>query len=997
MVATKVGEAYVEIQPRLAKNFAKKLRDDLERQLKPLSKDLGKNIGDNLSASLSASLSKDLPKSFEAAFDGIGDKLGSEVGDSFSQQFDARVREALRNIPADGGEDVGRRLGDNFGRGFSDRARSSIGDAGRDIDLDLTRHLSNAAGSAASLAAGFGKISASAVTTVGTLSLASGAMGVAVQQALLLVAALTPVSGAFLALPAVLVGAAGAFAVFKVAVGSFTEALGASLSGSLLKFQGLVLDMGETAAVAAREFDHYVTPAFWELRKVLTDRFAEGFVGDFERLSVVLSGPLQDGLAGLSSAIGRVADDVLEFIADAGTAHALKDIWLDLAGAISTVEPAAAPLLDVFLNLSKTASGFLASFAPAIRDHLLKVADLATAYIESDSALAALKNGFAVFGQVWQLVKDILGTVQTVLSAVEKTGDNALGVIGNLVGGLRAFLDSAKGQEILLSVFESLARIGSALLPVVKALASGIASIAPTIAQIAELIGPILTTAINALAPAIATLGPALVAVFTELGKAVTILADSGALQDIALALASILVAVAPILPPLVTLISLLVQGLAYAITTWVGPALSQLVTWISEAVEWLTGAGLSEDTWLSRTLRFLYETAAPLLQQAGEIISKVFADIVTWVQENEGRFSEWGTKIQSIVTRVGEIVGGVFEFISWAWDNFGGPLLDIIGNVFSGILGVVDGVLTALSGLIEFVLGVITGDWERAWEGVKTFFSGIWDAIVAIAETIWNNLITQVKAVLALFDDNWEEHWNQVAKFAEDIWNSIVRWIGDRVDDIGDLLDWFGSLPGKFSDWFGRVKDAVVARFNDVVAFLQAIPNQILNFFSNAGSWLYNAGREIVNGLWNGIVSLWNWVVGQWDSMVTGLVNTVKSILGIASPSKVMHEMGAYLVQGLARGISKTAKVATDAVAALAASTVEAWGSPELAVAAWSVPDVAKRSPGDMRPAGDGLVTHGAAGRYGNVSVTLNAAPDIPTERQIVTALSYADALYAT
>ncbi|WP_343955626.1 hypothetical protein, partial [Nonomuraea longicatena] len=566
--------------------------------------------------------------------------------------------------------------------------------------------------------------------------------------------------------------------------------------------------------------------------------------------------------------------------------------------------------------------------------------------------------------------------------------------IGQLVDGVHRFVDSAEGQQILVTIFESLSQIGSALLPVVLALSHGIALVAPHVARIAELVGPILATAINALAPALASVGPALASVFTELGSAVTILAQSGAIQNIASAIASVLVAVAPLLPPLAQLISLLVEGLSYAITTWVAPALTKLVGWIRQAVDWLNGGGLSEDTWLSRVLTFLYETAAPLVEQAGAIISRVFGDIVQWVRDNQDRFAEWGAKIESIVARVGEIVSGVFEFIAWAWNNFGGPLLNIVANIFDGILGVVDGVLTALSGLIEFILGVITGDWERAWEGIKTFFSGLWDGIVAIAETIWNNFIEQFKAILALFDDNWETHWNQISAFAEDIWNSIVDWISDRVGDIGSTLDWFRSLPGKFSTWFGEVKSAVVSRFNDVISFVQSVPGRIMSFFSNAGSWLYNAGREIVNGLWNGIVSLWNWVVDQWDNMVGGLIRTVKSILGIESPSKVMHQMGAFLAEGLARGITATAGLVDRAVTGLAEGAADAWGSPELAVPAWQNPN-ARRISAIGRPASGDIATSGTRGN--TYEINLNAIPTVPTERQIIDALDYADALYAT
>lgn len=40
------------------------------------------------------------------------------------------------------------------------------------------------------------------------------------------------------------------------------------------------------------------------------------------------------------------------------------------------------------------------------------------------------------------------------------------------------------------------------------------------------------------------------------------------------------------------------------------------------------------------------------------------------------------------------------------------------------------------LGGLIDFITGVFTGDWTKAWEGIKKVFKGIWNGIVMILES---------------------------------------------------------------------------------------------------------------------------------------------------------------------------------------------------------------------------------------------------------------------
>lgn len=43
------------------------------------------------------------------------------------------------------------------------------------------------------------------------------------------------------------------------------------------------------------------------------------------------------------------------------------------------------------------------------------------------------------------------------------------------------------------------------------------------------------------------------------------------------------------------------------------------------------------------------------------------------------------------------------------------------------------------LSGIIDFIVGVFTGDWERAWSGIKNIFSGIINAIITVFESFIN------------------------------------------------------------------------------------------------------------------------------------------------------------------------------------------------------------------------------------------------------------------
>ena len=115
-----------------------------------------------------------------------------------------------------------------------------------------------------------------------------------------------------------------------------------------------------------------------------------------------------------------------------------------------------------------------------------------------------------------------------------------------------------------------------------------------------------------------------------------------------------------------------------------------------------------------------------------------------------------------------------------------------------------------------------------------------------------------------------------------------------------------------------------VVRNFDTIKAKIKAIPGWVKSQFANAASWLTSAGKNIIQGLWNGIAGLGNWlkqkVVGFIADHVPG---PIRSALGIASPSRVARQIGAYFGQGLGLGLDDEQDRVKRAAANLAAASV--------------------------------------------------------------------------
>jgi phage-related protein len=110
-------------------------------------------------------------------------------------------------------------------------------------------------------------------------------------------------------------------------------------------------------------------------------------------------------------------------------------------------------------------------------------------------------------------------------------------------------------------------------------------------------------------------------------------------------------------------------------------------------------------------------------------------------------------------------------------------------------------------------------------------------------------------------------------------------------------------ALGRAFMTAVGKVRDFVVK----AVGWIRDLPGKISAIFGKAKDLLFNAGWNIINGLWQGVSAIWNQFTGWFSGAMSWVADKAKSILGINSPSKVFHDIGANVGKGMALGIEST------------------------------------------------------------------------------------------
>lgn len=99
-----------------------------------------------------------------------------------------------------------------------------------------------------------------------------------------------------------------------------------------------------------------------------------------------------------------------------------------------------------------------------------------------------------------------------------------------------------------------------------------------------------------------------------------------------------------------------------------------------------------------------------------------------------------------AVIGAIAALVAGLVLAVIADWENFKKtvwePMKKWFAELWSDFTQITNGFKKMLDGLTLFVNGVFSGDWEKAWEGIKETFGGAWDGIVGLLKASANLII---------------------------------------------------------------------------------------------------------------------------------------------------------------------------------------------------------------------------------------------------------------
>lgn len=191
----------------------------------------------------------------------------------------------------------------------------------------------------------------------------------------------------------------------------------------------------------------------------------------------------------------------------------------------------------------------------------------------------------------------------------------------------------------------------------------------------------------------------------------------------------------------------------------------------------------------------------------------------------------------------------------------------------------------------------------EGSINGMKSayanFVTGLGDQnadIGALTEQLIESAGTVAENVLPVIENVVESIGQTVKEQGPEMITKFVAYATEKLPDVLKLgLQLVLSLVKGLAQNLPQLVQGTLKMVDTIVkAFVDSLPDII------------EVGKDIVRGVWEGITALGSWLYDKVSGFFGGIVDGVKGMLGIHSPSRVFAGIGQNMALGLGQGFEK-------------------------------------------------------------------------------------------
>ena len=248
----------------------------------------------------------------------------------------------------------------------------------------------------------------------------------------------------------------------------------------------------------------------------------------------------------------------------------------------------------------------------------------------------------------------------------------------------------------------------------------------------------------------------------------------------------------------------------------------------------------------------------------------------------------------------VDTILDALFEKISAGMGNLS-AMMPAITRFITGLVNkLLEFVTNNLPMLVQVGLEILTGLVNGLSENLPVLIPAIVECLMTIINTLTDpgNIDMLMQAAIQLMIGLGTGLIQAIPVLLENIpqiLTNIVEALGTQAIRMYQAAS---ALIDQLVAGIGAFMTSIIPKIK------QFVQEKIINPIKEKGmQGLLEAGKNVVEGLWNGIDDKFSWIKGKIETWVGNVLKYFKNLLGIHSPSTVFEGYGENMAEGLAIG----------------------------------------------------------------------------------------------